>query len=89
MTWNYRIIKDTHTYNNGKTYPRYGVYEVFYNDDGSIMTCSQDPEELSCVDDTDEDALNSLKWTIKKIAEDIEKHPVLDIADIPGCGEEE
>jgi len=39
MTWNYRIIKDTIT-QNGKTYPRVGVYEVYYNDDGSIMTCN-------------------------------------------------
>ena len=61
MTWNYRIIKDTIT-QNGKTYPRVGVYEVYYNDDGSIMTCAQDPEYLSWAEDTEEEALESLKW---------------------------
>lgn len=88
MTWNYRIIRNVVTFGD-KKYPRYSVHEVFYNDDGSIMTCTQDPEELCWTDDTDIEALENLKECIKTIARDIEKHPVLDITNIPGCEGEE
>ena len=35
--WNYRIIKDRETY---------GLYEVFYNDDGEIALHSENPDVI-------------------------------------------
>ena len=41
--WNYRIIKDGETY---------GLYEVFYNDDGDISFHSENPDTIGeSVDD--------------------------------------
>ena len=41
--WNYRIIKDGETY---------GLYEVFYNDDGEISAHSEKPDTIGeSVDD--------------------------------------
>ena len=48
--WNYRIIK--------KKKDLYGLYEVFYNDDGEITAHSQDPEVIG---DSPEDLLQTLR----------------------------
>mgnify|MGYP001478475238 FL=1 len=47
--WNYRIIKDKDTY---------GLYEVFYNDDGKITAHSEEPE---IVGESAEDLLQTLR----------------------------
>ena len=56
--WNYRIIK------NKKTY---GLYEVFYNDDGEIFAHSEEPEIVA---ESPEDLLESLQLMLK----DVKKH---------------
>lgn len=48
--WNYRIIQ--------KKKNLYGLYEVFYNDDGEITAHSQDPEVIG---ESPEDLLQTLR----------------------------
>lgn len=48
--WNYRIIQ--------KKKDLYGLYEVFYNDDGEITAHSQDPEVIG---ESPEDLLQTLR----------------------------
>ena len=35
MTWNYRVMK------HKDEVPYYHIHEVFYNEDGSVMACSE------------------------------------------------
>jgi hypothetical protein len=37
MSWNYRVLK----HKDNDEVPYYQVHEVFYNEDGSIMACSE------------------------------------------------
>ena len=53
--WNYRIIKDGETY---------GLYEVFYNDDGEISAHSENPE---VVGESVEDIKGSLELMLKDV----------------------
>tara|TARA_Y100000310_G_C20446480_1_gene698670 strand:- start:231 stop:536 length:306 start_codon:yes stop_codon:yes gene_type:complete len=53
--WNYRIIKDGETY---------GLYEVFYNDDGEISAHSENPE---VVGESVEDIKSSLELMLKDV----------------------
>ena len=53
--WNYRIIKDGETY---------GLYEVFYNDDGEIAAHSETPE---VVGESVEDIKSSLELMLKDV----------------------
>jgi hypothetical protein len=53
--WNYRIIKDGETY---------GLYEVFYNDDGEISLHSENPE---VVGESVEDIKGSLELMLKDV----------------------
>jgi hypothetical protein len=41
MTWNHRVVKKTHT--TGEI--SYGVHEVYYNDEGKPISCTQDAVE--------------------------------------------
>ncbi len=56
--WNYRIIKDKKTY---------GLYEVFYNDDGEITAHSEKPEIIG---ESPTDLLDTLELMIH----DVNKH---------------
>jgi hypothetical protein len=70
MNWDYRVFREE----NGD----YIVREVFYDDDGSILGCT-------------EDAVEPFGRSLEELAEDLESFkaalalPVLTLADIP-CG---
>jgi hypothetical protein len=57
--WNYRIIKDKKTY---------GLYEVFYNDDGEITAHSEEPEIIG---ESPRDLLDILELMISDVNEHI------------------
>lgn len=55
--WNHRIMR--------RTYPNtdevsYGIYEVYYNDEGEIVNWSMEPEEIQ--GGTIEEIIQSLNW---------------------------
>ena len=58
IMWNYRIIKDGETY---------GLYEVFYNDDGEISFHSENPDTIG---ESVDDIIKSLELMLR----DAKKH---------------
>ena len=45
MGWNYRVIKRTFVTNTGNRENQFGIYEVYYNDDGKPISCTSEPVE--------------------------------------------
>ena len=66
MHWNHRILK---TVVDGEV--SYGIHEVFYDDDGSLMGCSEEP--IGIVSETIEGCRRDLK-----LMETAFKKPVLE-----------
>ena len=64
--WNYRVIARDH---NGVT--EYGLYEVFYNDDGEISAHAETPEVVG-------DSVDELSKSLMLMVLDLEKHMVDD-----------
>jgi len=56
--WNYRIIKDGETY---------GLYEVFYNDDGDISFHSENPDTVG-------DSVDEIIRSLELMLSDAKKH---------------
>jgi len=56
--WNYRIIKDADAY---------GLYEVFYNDDGEISAHSENPEMVG-------ESVEEIKGSLELMLEDVKKN---------------
>jgi hypothetical protein len=79
--WNYRVVHRVHTSLVADyTEHEYGVYEVYYNDNGLVTAVSQ---ELSpcCAEDMD-----GLKWVMDRFIEAHAK-PVLEWDNIPEVDE--
>ena len=64
--WNYRIIKDAETY---------GLYEVFYNDDGDISFHSENPDTIG---ESVDDIVKSLELMLGDAKKHIKEKPVLE-----------
>lgn len=64
--WNYRIIKDGETY---------GLYEVFYNDDGDISFHSENPD---VVGESVDEIISSLELMLGDAKKHIKEKPVLE-----------
>ena len=64
--WNYRIIKDGETY---------GLYEVFYNDDGDISFHSENPDTIG---ESVDDIVKSLELMLGDAKKHIKEKPVLE-----------
>ena len=65
MTWNYRVVKKK--YND---YVSYGIHEVFYDDNGNIEGCTEEPIDVSA------DSLEELKEVYNMMAEAFEQEVV-------------
>ena len=61
MSWNYRVIQH-------KDY--FGLHEVFYNDDHSIVAYVETPEVIG-------DTIDEIKSTLNMMLSDFEKAPIL------------
>ena len=69
--WHYQVMKHTEEDKaDGSIYVWYGVHEVYPLDDGPTWT----QEPVTVVSESIED----LKWQLKAILNDIEKHGVID-----------
>lgn len=66
--WNYRIIKKS-VKNSWDC--EYGVYEVYYNEDGGIFAHDETPTIVG-------DSPKDLMLTLRDILEDINKYDVID-----------
>lgn len=66
MSWNYRVIKKVK-----RDEECYGIYEVFYNDDGEIELVSVDPAPVTGR------SLQEMQDTFEKMVEAARK-PILD-----------
>ena len=69
--WHYQVMK--HTEENeadGSIYVWYGVHEFYPLDDGPVWT--QEPVTV------EGESIEDLKWQLKAILGDIEKHGVID-----------
>ena len=64
--WNYRIIKDGETY---------GLYEVFYNEEGEIALHSENPD---VVGESVDDIVKSLELMLGDAKKHIKEKPVLE-----------
>lgn len=64
--WNYRIIKDGETY---------GLYEVFYNEEGEIALHSENPD---VVGESVDDIIKSLELMLGDAKKHIKEKPVLE-----------
>jgi hypothetical protein len=67
MLWNYRLVTIA---------DRVGLYEVFYEQDGQILACSQDPITLEA------DSSEELEIYLQGLQEAL-KLPVLQLEDLP------
>jgi hypothetical protein len=56
MSWNYRIVKKESEDSLG-----YGVYEVYYDESGKAMLCTENPISM------EEETLNGLEFVVSKI----------------------
>ena len=70
MTWNHRVIKLTYDEET-----LYGIYEVFYNKDGTVMAYTENP--VVAEDESLEDLEQTLKWMRKAL-----RKPVLEYGKI-------
>jgi hypothetical protein len=43
MTWNYRLMKISHTLPDGSSEDEFGIHEVYYGEDGSVRSYTEDP----------------------------------------------
>ncbi len=74
MSWNHRVIRRVY---KSETYEEtlYGVYEVYYNPDGSIFAYTENPVDAEA--ETLEDLQEILEWMLKSLDK-----PVLDYGKI-------
>ncbi len=74
MTWNHRVIRREY---KSETYEEtlYGIYEVFYNSDGSIFAYTENPANPEA--ETPKDLKEILEWMLKSLDK-----PVLDYGKI-------
>jgi len=63
--WNHRVVKKT--YENDTE--EYSVRETFYNDDGSIMSYTEDPADV--VAETMDGLRQYLEWCLKSLDDPI------------------
>lgn len=76
MSWNHRVVMKTYESSvDGEVREEYGIYEVYYDDDGNVSTLTKNPIPLVG------ESLADLRWVNEKIAEAIDK-PVLNHKDI-------
>jgi len=69
--WHYQVMKHKEEdKTDGSIYVWYGVYEVYPLDDGPAWT--QEPVTV------EGESIKDLKWQLKAILNDIEKHGVID-----------
>jgi hypothetical protein len=92
--WNYRLGKKLHKYTIGtvqREHYVYAVYEVYYNEDGSIFASSEEPQSIMATlepwdCDTEEECIASLADQLTKMQLALAK-PVLDIDNIEYKGD--
>lgn len=71
--WNYRICrKKCQSEHRPEPVYFYGIYEVYYNDDGTIWASTEQPTSLGCdryveLGDTEEWALGEIKSGLEKM----------------------
>ena len=71
MTWNYRIIKHLATDpENTSNEDYFGLYEVYYNEDGTIMSRTTDALIIG-------DTIDEIGETLDMMKRDIENRPLL------------
>lgn len=71
MSWNYRVVKTVTKIPLGDTDISYGIYEVYYDENGDIVNISESlAHPIS-------DDLKGLQWNLEKMLEACKK-PVID-----------
>ncbi len=77
MSWNYRIVKRVYPDHvvDGKPYEDFGLYEVYYDENGVPDKLLSVPRQIVC------DDMDGITWTYEKFGEAIRK-PVLNYEDI-------
>lgn len=70
MSWNYRVVKTITKIPLGDTDISYGIHEVYYDSNGTIINISEIAYPIS-------DDLEGLKWNLKEMMEAFDK-PVID-----------
>ncbi|NJO61077.1 MAG: hypothetical protein HC836_23285 [Richelia sp. RM2_1_2] len=79
MTWNYRVVSKPNTCHLTKDEEPYfcGIHEVYYDTDGNITACTENPVEVVGSD------MEEIRWVLSKMSEALDK-PVLNWdTDIP------
>ena len=69
MGWNHRVMAREYTYKE-ETYLMFGIYEVYYNEDGIPDSYTADAI------DTNFEDFKGLRWSINKMKEGMKK-PIL------------
>ena len=70
MSWNYRVVKTVTKIPLGDMDISYGIHEVYYDSNGTIINISEIAYPIS-------DDLEGLKWNLKEMMEAFDK-PVID-----------
>ena len=71
MSWNYRVVKTVTKIPLGDTDISYGIYEVYYDENGDIVNISESlAHPIS-------DDLEGLQWNLERMREACKK-PVID-----------
>lgn len=71
MSWNYRVVKTVTKIPLGDTDISYGIYEVYYDENGDIVNISESlAHPIS-------DDLEGLQWNLERMMEACKK-PVID-----------
>lgn len=65
MSWNHRVVK--RTYPNGDV--SFGIHEVFYDDNGNVTGCTEDP--IGIVEDTKQDLYTTLNLLFDAFSKDV------------------
>lgn len=64
MTWNHRCLVKEHETPDGKEF-EFGIYEVYYNDDGIPNMCTENP--VAVVGESMADLSQTLDWMRKAL----------------------
>lgn len=80
MYWNHRLIKRI---DDG--YEQYGIYEVYYNDDGSIYAYTEEPIEVC--GDTQEDVEEILQWMMNCLEKPVLVYGEIETVDPDGISD--
>jgi hypothetical protein len=68
--WNHRVIKSSHL-EAGEMIDYYAIHEVFYNDDGTIYSYTQNPVDVGG------DNINELRETLERMLRCLD-NPILE-----------